>query len=276
MNGIRLTVLVENTARGRDLQAEHGLAFWIEVGSRRVLFDTGQSGLIRRNARMLGIDLASADAVVLSHGHYDHTGGLSAVLPGAARTRVFAHPDALGEKYARSPGRGGRSIGVPASSTELLRKAADIIPTEAPVEVCEGLSVTGPIPRITDFEDVGGAFFRDEDCRCPDTLTDDQAAYLNGPDGTVVVLGCAHAGIINTLTYIKQLVPTRPIHTVIGGTHLIAAGEERMRETVSALLELDVRRLLPLHCTGFAAAARIAQEFPGRVSAAPVGTVLEF
>jgi len=131
------------------------------------------------------------------------------------------------------------------------------------------------VPRRNDFETTGGAFFRDEACRQPDELVDDQAAFLESPSGTVVILGCAHAGIVNTLRYVRELAPGRPIHTVIGGTHLAAAGPERMDRTVEALKELDVRRIWPLHCTGFAAAARLWEALPGRVSVCPVGSVVE-
>ena len=274
MAAARLTVLVENTAQGHGLLAEHGIAFWIEVGSRRVLFDAGQSEILAHNADLLGIDLGSADAVVLSHGHYDHTGGLGVALQDTGRRRVFAHPEVLSGKYVRNPDGSGRDIGIPASVRGMLRQTADMIPADAPLEVCAGLCVTGPIPRITDFEDIGGPFFKDTDCRQPDDLVDDQAAYLDTPAGTVVVLGCAHAGIVNTLTYIRELNHGRPAHTVIGGTHLVAADETRMSRTIGALREFGVERLFPVHCTGFAAAARLWEAFPGRVFSCPVGTVL--
>lgn len=276
MIGTRLTVLVENTAGGQGLLAEHGLAFWIETGSRRILFDTGQSGIIRRNADVLGIDPASADAIVLSHGHYDHTGGLDVALRDVRRARVFAHPDAFSGKYARSPDGSVRDIGLPARCREMMEKTADLILTEAPTEVCGGLWVTGPVPRSHDFENTGAGFFRDPDCRRPDDLTDDQAAYCDTCAGAVVILGCAHAGIVNTLSYIQALLPGRPIRAVIGGTHLAAAGNDRMDRTIAELRRFGVERLFPVHCTGFGAAARLAETLPGRVRACPTGTVLDF
>jgi 7,8-dihydropterin-6-yl-methyl-4-(beta-D-ribofuranosyl)aminobenzene 5'-phosphate synthase len=276
MTSIRLTVLTENTAQGRGLLSEHGLSFWIDLGSRHILFDAGQTDILCRNAGLLGIDLALTNAIILSHGHYDHTGGLSAVLKDTGEIRVFAHPQALAGKYARNPDGTARDIGILAHNKAALRETAVMVPTESPVEIGDGLVVTGPIPRETDFEDPGGPFFKDEMCRQPDDIIDDQAVFLDTPSGVVVILGCAHAGIVNTLRYVRELVFNRPIHTVIGGTHLVTANEARINKTVEALREFDVKRLLPLHCTGFAPAARLWKEFPGHVSLCPVGTRLEF
>jgi len=279
MKQVSVTVLVENSAQGHGLLAEHGLAFWIEIGPRRILFDAGQTDIVSHNAALLDIDLSSMDAMVLSHGHYDHTGGLPAIARSNTRREqgvvAYAHPRAMEDKYARNADGTGRYIGMAADSKTALHTSFGLRKTEAPIEVDEGLMVTGPIPRVTDFEDTGGPFFTDAECLQPDDLTDDQAAFLETSAGTVVILGCAHAGIVNTLRYIAQLTPNRPIHTVMGGTHLVTANERRMTKTVEALRAIDIQRLFPLHCTGFQAAARLWKEFPDRVRACPVGTKVE-
>jgi len=271
----RITVLVENTADGRGLLAEHGLSFWIELGDKRVLFDTGQGNVLNGNARQLGIRLELGDAVVLSHGHYDHTGGLSDALRSTWRTTVYAHPAAFEAKFARNPDGTARDVGMPFLDEQKVREKAELVWVEGPTEICEGLHLTGSIPRTTDFEDTGGAFFKDRSCMQPDDLVDDQAAFLETAAGTVVILGCAHAGVINTLRYVQTLTDTRPIHTVMGGMHLRNASAERMDKTVAELRHLDVQRLLPCHCTGFASMARLWNEFPGRFAACPVGMIVE-
>ena len=275
MNDVRMTVLVENTAGRLGLLAEHGLSFWIELGSQKVLFDTGQGQVLSGNAHRLAVRLELVDAVILSHGHYDHTGGLGYVLRSGRRPRVYGHPAVFEPKYAGSADGSGRDIGIPLLSEGDVRKQAELIWTEAPTEVGEGLMLTGPVPRRTDFEDTGGAFFTDKDCAQPDDLVDDQAAFLETSAGTIVILGCAHAGVINTLRHVQTLTNGRPIHTVIGGMHLVGAGRERLNRTVEELRRLNVRRLLPCHCTGSVAVARLWHEFPAECEACPTGTVIE-
>jgi 7,8-dihydropterin-6-yl-methyl-4-(beta-D-ribofuranosyl)aminobenzene 5'-phosphate synthase len=272
---LKITVLTENTAGGRGLLAEHGLSFWIEFGTRRILFDTGQSRLMLANARRLGVDLASTDAIVLSHGHHDHTGGLAQVLRISPQARVHAHPAALRGKFKRDSNGVVRDIGMPAAAKRRLRSHAKIVLNERPTQPYPGFFLTGPPPRKAAFETVIGNFLADRHGTKPDLIPDDQSAYIETPKGTVVILGCAHAGVINTLRHVRTLTNQRPIRMVIGGMHLGEASPERMAQTVAAFRELDIPRLHPCHCTGFAAAARLWSEFPGRVQTCPVGTVIE-
>jgi 7,8-dihydropterin-6-yl-methyl-4-(beta-D-ribofuranosyl)aminobenzene 5'-phosphate synthase len=274
MATVTVTTIVENAAGRADLQAEHGLAVWIDTGRHRVLFDTGQGDLVLANARALDIGLEQADAIVLSHGHYDHTGGLAGVLSLARGARVFLHPAALAGKYARDPNGRCRAIGMPrACQVALSQHPVRSATTERVTEVVEGVFVTGAVPRTNDFEDTGGPFFLDEACTQPDPLIDDQSLFFDSPQGLIVLLGCAHAGIINMLEYIHRTTG-RPIHTVLGGTHLGSASEHRLGQTIEALRRLDVKRLGPAHCTGTAATACLQQALPGCCFACPGGTQL--
>jgi 7,8-dihydropterin-6-yl-methyl-4-(beta-D-ribofuranosyl)aminobenzene 5'-phosphate synthase len=273
---VKVTTLVENTAGTEGTRAEHGLAFWIEWDGQHVLFDTGQSDLLAHNARQLGVDLSQADAIILSHGHYDHTGGLATAIGAAPKAIIYAHTDVAQARYARNRDGTSRSIGMTADAQTSMERAARIARTDGPTEVLDGLWVTGSIPRQSDYEDTGGPFFVDESCTVPDLLPDDQAAFFDTTDGTAVLLGCAHSGVVNTLEHIRTLAPGRKIHTVMGGMHLVAASDERMDRTVERLARLDVLRLGPAHCTGKAAVARLAYALPGRCFPVVIGTAVEF
>jgi 7,8-dihydropterin-6-yl-methyl-4-(beta-D-ribofuranosyl)aminobenzene 5'-phosphate synthase len=274
---IIVTVLVENSVQGRELMAEHGLAFHVQCGAESLLFDTGQSALLVENARRLGLDLPKLRAVALSHGHYDHAGGLRAVWRLAPDAPLYLHPAALAPRFARNPDGTTRDVGLSGPDravalTQALRGHA----SQARTEVLPGFSLTGEIPRETNFEDVGGPFVLDEAGTQPDPIVDDQALFFDTRDGVVVLLGCAHAGVVNTLRHVRRLTSDRPIHAVLGGMHLLVASPERLEATVQALREMDVPRLGPAHCTGAAATARLWHEFPKACTLCSVGSRFVF
>jgi 7,8-dihydropterin-6-yl-methyl-4-(beta-D-ribofuranosyl)aminobenzene 5'-phosphate synthase len=273
----RITVLVENTASRPDLGAEHGLSYWIEMDDRRILFDAGHTDLILRNAAQLGVNLASADAIVLSHGHFDHTGGLAAVLPLCPQARVFIHPKAFEAKFSRHADGTVHDISMPASSAEALRRhAGPVTQTEQPAKIIEGLFATGAVPRANDFEDTGGDFFLDRACGKPDPIVDDQAMYLPSSGGTVVLLGCAHAGVVNTLHHIARLTGDEPIHAILGGMHLHSATDRRLASTTEALARYTIDVLGPAHCTGAEPTALLRERFPRAFAACHAGSRFVF
>ncbi|HEC02002.1 MAG TPA: MBL fold metallo-hydrolase [Phycisphaerales bacterium] len=259
MSDIRVTVLVENTVYQRGLRAEHGLALWIETNDKKILFDTGQSDLLLHNAKILGIDIAEADAIVLSHGHYDHVGGLNRVLDLAPKARVCLHPMTLEPKFSFSNGS-SRDAGITSALRDKLRGRIECGQgafTTDKTSVFPGVTVTGQIPRVSGFEDTGGQFFLDTKGETPDELLDDQALLLDSENGFVVVLGCAHAGVVNTLEHIQQIEPDKNVYAVLGGMHLVNASQTRVQKTIDALRRLDIDKIGPAHCTGQPAARQL-------------------
>ncbi len=274
---LRLTVLVENTVQQPGALAEHGLSFWLETPAGHVLFDTGQRYALVANVRVLDVRLAQARAVVLSHGHFDHTGSLDFVLEHATQATVFAHPAAFAPKFSRHGDGSMRAVGIVGwTEAQLAQRAARVVRSTQPTEVVDGVFVTGSIPRTTDFEDTGGAFFLDTQGRHPDPLLDDQSLYFDSSEGTVVVLGCCHAGLVNTLRYVQDLTHGRPIHAVVGGMHLRQASPERMKCTLAELERQNVQLVAPAHCTGWDAFLLMRSRFGARCQPCAVGRVFEF
>ena len=273
---LRITVLAENTARKTDLLAEHGWSVWIEADGRRILFDTGQGHVLGHNAKQLNISLGAAEMVAISHGHYDHTGGLKDVLDATGQVDLYLHPAAMEKRYVRRETPPHIEIGIGNWTEQSLRAATRSLTwTIEPTELAPGIGLTGEIPRRNDFEDTGGPFYRDESCTDPDPLLDDQALYIETAAGLVVVLGCAHAGVVNTLDYIGELTHGRPIHAVMGGWHLVQATPERVEATIEGLIRHGVRRVGTAHCTGMRAAAHFWSRLPERCFECAVGSVFD-
>jgi 7,8-dihydropterin-6-yl-methyl-4-(beta-D-ribofuranosyl)aminobenzene 5'-phosphate synthase len=271
----RLTLLVDDRPGPNGLGGEHGLCVWIERGSSRILFDTGQTGLVLRNAGVLGVDPHLAESIVLSHGHYDHTGGLRDLFGEEIGINLYAHPEAFCPKYVRDKDGRVRFIGMPITVNE-VRKHIGIIWTRYPTEIVEGIYATGPVPRMTDFEDTGGNFFVDETCQKPDLLPDDQALFWESGKGIVVLLGCAHSGVVNTLRYVCRTAGAKRIHAVVGGMHLLTASVARREATVESLRELDVQILGPLHCTGVETMAYFQNQLPDQYRSFQTGSSIVF
>lgn len=273
----KVTVIVDNETGASGLRAEHGWSAWIEHQGHHVLLDTGQGQALAPNAEALSLPWERLEAVVLSHGHYDHTGGLPHALEAGNRPAVFAHPAAWQKKYALEAGGPAREIGTSTAILELVRtrakKVEDIL---RPTEVIPGLWLTGPIPRRTDFEDVGGSYYLDAHGGQADTLPDDQAMFFEAREGLVVLLGCAHAGVINTLRYIQKLRPGRKYHVVLGGMHLLRASEERLERTLEGLEMLEVTHVYPAHCTGQPARERLGKRFGSWCTNTEAGQVYTF
>lgn len=269
-----ITVLVENSVHQRGLLAEHGLAFWIEWDGRRILFDTGQGMALQHNARALGVDLSAAEVVALSHGHYDHTGGLLAALPDLNRATVYANITAFRDRVIQDADGHARRVGSPIESLEWLNaRVENVVPTRShPVKLGDGIWLTGQIPRQNEFEDTGGAFYLDEACTTPDPVIDDQAVYIKTGKGLIVLLGCAHAGVVNTLDYIAQITGESTVRAVMGGMHLLHATDERLNKTMAVLEEFKPKVVAPGHCTGRKAMiwlkARFAEQYRDCVTGA--------
>ena len=272
----RITVLCENTVGPvASTLGEHGFAALVEWEGDALLFDTGQGATLLHNAQRMHKDLHRVARVALSHGHYDHAGGLWPLLRTCGGKEVLAHPGIFAPRYRVKDTGAALSIGIPFSEAFLVGQGARFTYSERFREIGPGLFLTGEVPRDTTFEVGDAGLYGDEEGRDPDQLRDDQSLVIRTERGLVLLLGCCHAGLVNTLAWARAQTGVAEIYAVIGGTHLGFCGQPQLTGTVKVLRDWGVQKIFGGHCTGFAAAARLVQELPGRYHPAQVGFTLE-
>lgn len=250
---LKITVLTDNLVRKRGLLAEHGLSLWIEHDGEYLLFDTGQTSVFAHNAREMGIDLAKTQAIVISHGHYDHGGGLEFYDQLFSSPRVFVHPDALLPKYLKATqfDQQHRAIGFPWQLTDLPDLEHHLMRNTATMQVGENAVLFSDTPQKVDFEKVADDLLIEKNgTMVQDGMHDEQFLVIDQPEGLTVIVGCSHPGIVNILKYVRLFYPDKPVHTLIGGMHLEQVSAERLQKTIEAFRAMDIKQIIPLHCTG--------------------------
>ena len=264
---MKLTVLVDdNMSDCRRLLAEHGLCFYIEDNGKKILFDTGYSDVFIKNAVSLGINLLDLDYIVISHGHYDHTWGLTHYLAyymsameqnqKVKKPTIVTHPDTFLEKYEEDFGE----IGCMLTETK-LKKCFDVVTTIEPLNLTDNLIFLGEIPRLNDFEgkEPMEKVFRNGQYE-DDYVVEDSAMVYKSNDSLSIITGCSHSGICNIIEYSKKTCAENNIKAVIGGFHLIDTPKDKMDKIVEYLKRQDIKELYPFHCTDFNARVELAKK----------------
>lgn len=274
-----ITILCENSVSLPGILGEHGLGIYVEHQGKKFLFDTGQGFTIIPNALALGIDLKSIEHVVLSHGHYDHTGGLLPLLSLRHQAEIICHPDVFLNRYRMLPlGDTEKlfSIGIPWTREYLEGRGASFNLKKEITEIMPGVFISGEVQRVTEFEQPD-PFFKAEinGKMVVDPLLDDLSIAINTAAGWVVLLGCAHTGIINVLKHFQDKLGIDKFFAVIGGTHLDFANDRQLEGTIDYLEQIQVEKLGVCHCTGLINGAKLFQNFPSAFFFAPVGTRLD-
>jgi 7,8-dihydropterin-6-yl-methyl-4-(beta-D-ribofuranosyl)aminobenzene 5'-phosphate synthase len=266
VESLKITIL--STMLAEEGIGEWGFAALVEADGHRILFDTGNyPDTVLRNADAVGIDLTGVEEVVLSHNHSDHTGGLVALRTELAKK----NPAALSRAHV---GRGifWERLGRPASYVQMASRRQDyvalggtVIEHDKATEIHPGIWLTGPVPRLHPERNWGGANspvprqVRSPDGPVEDNIPESMSMVINTSKGLVVLSGCGHAGIINTLEHAQKAVSPVPVHAAIGGFHLADANDETLNWTANKLVDIGVDNFVGAHCTGLEPVYRFRQ-----------------
>lgn len=270
---------------GKTLFAEHGLSFLIRIKSgektNTILMDAGttETALIQ-NAETLGVNLDEISEVVISHGHFDHIGALFRVLrQSSCRIPVHLHPAAFAMRRKKRPD--GTYTSLPSMTADEVTHAGGILSLskEPSLVANHKILLTGEVERITSFEQGSPVLeAMERDTFVKDLFRDDQSLILNLKDkGLIIISGCAHAGIINSVRYAQKITGIDDIHAIMGGFHLSGPYFKKIvPETISALQEIQPTYIIPVHCTGWEAQVSMAQAMPDAFVLSTVGTTFHF
>ncbi|MDA8428309.1 MAG: MBL fold metallo-hydrolase [Geobacteraceae bacterium] len=273
----RITILCENSVGPiAGTLGEHGFAALVEpsVGDP-ILFDTGQGATLVHNVRRMNKKLSTLAGVVVSHGHYDHAGGLLPLLQEYGTQKVYAHPAIFNPRYRVKDTGECLAIGMPHGRDVLEEAGARFDLSPEFREIAPGIFLTGEVPRATSFELGDQGLYRDCTGQEIDNTPEDQSLIVATDKGLVLLMGCCHAGVVNTLEHMAYTMGRRDVFAVIGGTHLGFCGQEQLEMTISALRAWGIKKVAASHCTGFAASARLSREMPQEFQIAHVGYTLE-
>ncbi len=237
---MKISILSENVA-GENFEYEHGLSYLIEIDGEKILFDSGASDIFLKNAELLGVDIhKDVQTVVLSHGHWDHSGGLKHLK----NKKLITHPDSFKKRLRKND----NSFIGNGFSKEQIQNNFKLQETSTPVQITKNLFFLGQIPRLNDFESQNTPFkFEDNS---DDFVNDDSALAAISNNKLVIITGCSHSGICNICEYAKKVSGISEIETVIGGFHLRAKNRQTF-ETINYLKKNEVSNVLPSHCTSF-------------------------
>jgi 7,8-dihydropterin-6-yl-methyl-4-(beta-D-ribofuranosyl)aminobenzene 5'-phosphate synthase len=285
---LKITTLVENYVQTGTELGQWGLSFYIELTDangeeRNILFDTGiNKDAFFHNVKSLKKDLSKLDCIVLSHGHYDHTSAIVEAVKASGGIPVYAHPYCFYQKIYQNKKGKRINIGIPDGQdiSDIEAAGGTVVLSKDPVEIVPGFWTTGEVPRRS-FEKwrvtPGTKRIQIRDGKeYDDLLLDDLSLWCNVEGfGPYVVTGCAHAGIVNTLLHVKELIGSKEIYGFTGGTHIYDKNEIDLERTLDELATFGLKLMSPCHCTGFQATAKIWQRFPDEFVLNYSGKIIE-
>jgi len=272
---IKITRLIDSEMP-QPLISEWGLSFLIEAYGRRIIFDTGASDAVVKNADAQGINLNNIDGIFLSHGHRDHTGGLLGMLKACGGTDVYAHPGIFTPRFAARPEGRTEEIGMLYSIEAIEAVGGRLNLSDKPVFIGSNVCMFGNIPLRTPFEKPDrNLLIRSDGDYVQDDFPDEIGLGVVSRDGLIVIVGCAHRGIVNTVRQASLVSGVSELSAVFGGIHLYRAPVNKVESTTDELNKMGVKSLCLCHCTGDKAKQLIGKSFKGKMMTMPSGQCIE-
>ncbi len=255
--------LVENKTETEGVLAEHGLSIYIDTGDKKILFDAGASDAFAMNADRMKVDLSQVDFAVVSHGHYDHTGGFPMFCRRNRKAPIYIHKNAFRESHGFEDGK----IEDEMCGIRWTREQRDgindrFILTDGPVKITDDIIISGTVPMAEGFEPTEKFYyFGVSGAPVFDDMSHEQILVIRQPEGLYVFSGCSHRGVISALEEARRIFPGEKVACFVSGMHLYHANAEQRREVIEAFKREEVARIMPVHCTGIEAICELKQAF---------------
>lgn len=270
--------LVDNRSGREEIKSEHGLSIYLEADGRKILFDAGATDLCIENAEKMGIDLGDVDLAVVSHGHYDHTGGFPEFCQLNEKAPIFIHKNAFRESYGyTADGNKKDPSGIRWTQEEKEIMGPRVILTEGPIAITKNIVITGTVPLAKGFQPTESFYYLDEDGNeVEDDLSHEQCLVIREEDGIAIFSGCSHRGVISALEAGMKMFPGEPVKLLVAGMHLYSTDEERRNHVIhqvvdQILIEQRIKKIMPVHCTGEEAIKTLEQALGSHCIAAKAG-----
>jgi len=295
-SGMKITSLTDNSVYVPGLKAEHGLSLFIETVNDKILFDCGQSGILLENAEKSGIDLKETNKIVISHGHYDHTGGLMDVLKYIGKeTRVYCSPKIFENKMAGTKNgeeiKGFRYVGISGKKQEFEEYGAVFNFIEQSSEISRNIFLSGAVKRVFPNQEEGNCFFiKENGLTLTDEMSDEISLYYFDEDINLIITGCAHKGIINIILHSEEIAEKMILKDkdkadkksrhlsrkfIIGGFHLAGENSEYIEKVIKEFEKFEIKKIIPMHCTGFNASCLLKNAFRDKCEFGRTGLVID-